>query len=245
MPVRFLGTFLDDPVAVPHPVIQTLAKQLDIGELDGLLAYRDNRLRWAHTVEIRSYYGYREFVDPSAGLTTAARMPPSRLASLARFAGTAKVTAINRLPARRRLATLAAFVHGLEATAHDDALEVLERLLRNLFGQAMTADKKARLRTLKDLDQAATTLAGACQIVLDSAWPDEQLRTQVFAKIPRDILERALEDVCSLVRPPDDVYFQEWQGRYRHIRRFLPTRLNHLRFGASPAGEPVVAAFDW
>jgi hypothetical protein len=26
--VRFLGTFLDDPVAVPHPVIQTLAKQL-------------------------------------------------------------------------------------------------------------------------------------------------------------------------------------------------------------------------
>jgi hypothetical protein len=39
--VRFLGTFLDDPVAVPHPVIQTLAKPLDIRELDGLLAYRD------------------------------------------------------------------------------------------------------------------------------------------------------------------------------------------------------------
>ena len=100
---------------------------------------------------------------------TAARIPPSRLASLARFAGTAKVTAIKRLPAIRRLATLAAFVHDLEATAHDDALEVLERLLRDRFGQAMTADKKARLRTLKDLDQAATTLAGACQIVLDSA----------------------------------------------------------------------------
>ena len=69
--VRFLGTFLDDPVAVPHPVIQTLAKQLDIGELDCLLAYRDNRLRWAHTVEIRSHYGYREFVDPAAGFRLA------------------------------------------------------------------------------------------------------------------------------------------------------------------------------
>jgi TnpA family transposase len=362
--VRFLGTFLDNPVAVPHSVIQTLAKQLDIGEVDCLLAYRDNRLRWAHTAEIRSYYGYCEFVDPSAGfrlarwlyalcwtgterpsvlfdratawllthkvllpgvsvlerfvarlrsrveirlwrmlgrgvtlaqqahleslltvpdgcrtsrldqlrtgpvtvsgpalvqallrlqvvrnfgivLPTAARIPPSRLASLARFASTAKATAINRLPAMRRLATLAAFVHCLEATAHDDALEVLERLWRDLFGQAMTADKKARLRTLKDLDQAATTLAGACKILLDSALPDKQLRTQVCATIPRDILERALEDVCSLVRPPDDVYFQEWQGRYRHIRRFLPTLLNHLCFGASPAGEPVVAAFDW
>ena len=52
-------------------------------------------------------------------------------------------------------------------------------------------------------------------------------------------------EVCSLVRPPDNVYFQELQGRYRYIRRFLPTLLNHLRFGASPAGEPVVAAFNW
>jgi hypothetical protein len=68
---RFLGTFLDDPVAVPHPVIQTLAKQLDIRELDCLLADRDNRLRWAHTVAIRSHDGYREFVDPSAGFRLA------------------------------------------------------------------------------------------------------------------------------------------------------------------------------
>ena len=35
----------------------------------------------------------------------AAGVPPSRLAALARFAGTAKVTAISRLPPVRRLAT--------------------------------------------------------------------------------------------------------------------------------------------
>jgi hypothetical protein len=183
--------------------------------------------------------------DVGIVLPTAARIPPRRLASLARVAGTAKVTAINRRPAMRRLATLAAFVHGLEATAHDDALEGLERLVRDLFGQAVTADPKARLRTLNDLDQAATTLAGACQMLRDSALPDAQRRTHVFAKIPRDLLEQAREDVRSLVRPLDDVSCQEWPGRYRPIRRFLPTLLNHLRVGASPAGEPVVAAFNW
>ncbi len=51
------------------------------------------------------------------------------------------------------LATLVAFVHCLEATAQDDALELLEALLRELFGNAIKADRKARLRTLKDLDQ--------------------------------------------------------------------------------------------
>ncbi|KPZ11093.1 hypothetical protein ALO40_200159 [Pseudomonas syringae pv. viburni] len=102
-------------------------------------------------------------------LPAAAHIPPSRIAALARFANTAKVTAINRLPASRRMATLVAFAFCLEATAHDDALEVLEALLRDLFSNAERADKKARLRSLKDLDRSAATLAAACKVVLDSS----------------------------------------------------------------------------
>jgi hypothetical protein len=46
------------------------------------------------------------------------------------------------------LATLVAFVHCLEATAQDEALEVLEMLLHDPFGHATQAYTKARLRTL-------------------------------------------------------------------------------------------------
>ena len=70
-------------------------------------------------------------------LPAAAHIPPSRIAALARFANTAKVTAINRLPASRRMATLVAFALCLEATAHDDALEVLEALLRERYTLAL------------------------------------------------------------------------------------------------------------
>jgi hypothetical protein len=111
-----------------------------------------------------------------------AHIPTTRLAALARYASTAKVSAILRLPPQRRLATLVAFVHCLEATAQDDALEVLEALLRDLFNAAIRADKKARLRSLKDLDKAAATLAGACQILLDTGFPDVELRTKLFLK---------------------------------------------------------------
>jgi Domain of unknown function (DUF4158) len=37
--VRYLGTFLDDPVSVPFEVLQTLAYQLGISSLDALPAY--------------------------------------------------------------------------------------------------------------------------------------------------------------------------------------------------------------
>jgi len=59
--VRFLGTFLEDPTAVPGAVLYTLSSQLGIADASCVLAYRKSEQRWRHTTEIRARYGYREF----------------------------------------------------------------------------------------------------------------------------------------------------------------------------------------
>ncbi len=361
--VRFLGTFLEDPVAVPSAVLQTLIRQLGVGNLDRLHDYRTGDQRWKHTAEIRERYGFRDWTDPIIGfrlsrwlyalcwtgteqsgvlfdrattwmlahkvilpgatslerfvarlrsrvesrlwkllvrdvtdqqknrledllkvspegrsswldklrtgpvrvsgpalVRTIRRLqtvrdlgielpktgiPSSRLAALARFAGTARVTAISRLPGVRRLATLVAFIHCLEATAQDDVIEVLDMLLHEFFNDAVKADKKARLRGIKDLDRSATLLASALKIVLDLKIEDSALRRRLFAKTPHKVLTEAVARVEALVRPPDDVYFSELAARYRSIRTFLPTLLQHIRFDANPAGKAVVAGFEW
>ena len=317
--VRYLGTFLDDSIDVPAPVLQTLARQLYIDLTDGMHAYRSGDQRWSHATEIRAQYGYAEITEPRIGLrltrwlyalcwtgtdrpsvlferattwlvtqkmllpgcTTleryvsrlrsrveirlwkslaqginiaqqaklesllvvpsgsrksqldrlrtgpvmissasltlallrldsvrdlgiklpaATRIPATRIAALARFAGAAKVNAILRLPNPRRLATLVAFAHCLEASAQDDALDVLDAVLRELFGTASKAEKKARLRTLKDLDQAAATLVSACRVMLDTGVSDGKLRTKLFEKISRESLERAVAR-CNCLDP--------------------------------------------
>ncbi|EXI90222.1 MAG: Transposase, TnpA family [Candidatus Accumulibacter regalis] len=362
--VRYLGTFLEDPLAVPVPVLQSLARQLRIEVGSRVLAYRAGEQRWQHRTEIRRSYGYVEITERQVGfrltrwlyalcwtgtdrpsvlferavtwlvthkvllpgcstleryiarlrsrveerlwrslgrgisgeqqkklenlllvptgsrtspldrlragpvmvnsrslvlalvrlssvrelgirLPAAARIPATRVAALARYAGTAKVGAILRLPHPRRLATLVAFAHCLEASAQHDVLKVLETILRELFGDAIKADRKARLRSLRDLDQAAATLAGACQILLDTGLPDGELRTRLLEKIPRTTLTQALEGVQSLIRPADNVYYRELDAKYRTVRCFLPALVENIRFGANAAGEPVVAAFDW
>lgn len=226
-------TRLEDLLTVPPPGRSSWLDQLRSGPVrvsGRALVQAIQRLQAVRDLGIRL---------PPAGV------PPSRLAALARFAGTAKVTAISRLPPVRRLATLVAFVHCLEATAQDDAVEVLDVLLHEFFSAAAKADQKARLRGIKDLDQAATVLATACRTVLDPTLADGDLRNTVFARIPREALAQALADVEALVRPPDDVYYRELDARYRVVRIFLPTLLRHIRFGASPAGAPVVAGLDW
>lgn len=79
-----------------------------------------------------------------------AKVPHARLQALARFAMTARVTAIHRLGEPRKQATLAAFVHLLEASAHDDTLDLFDGLMTEMFAGAVKAGQKARLRTIKD-----------------------------------------------------------------------------------------------
>ena len=360
---RFLGTFLDDPAAVPTAILIALANQLNVIDPSCVRSYFQSEQRWRHSAEIRARYGYRAFGDAGVqfrlgrwlcplcwsgtdrpgvlfehangwlinhkvllpgisvlerfvaevrsrmetrlwlrlgrDVTAAQRakldellvtaegsrysrldqlrkgpvsvsapalvralirvenvrslgiklsvknVPQSRIAALARFANTVRVTALSRLPSQRRIATLVAFTHNLEATAQDDALEVLDVLLRELFAKAQQADRKARLRTLKDLDQAASTLAQACRFLLDPSLPDSKLREHVYQTIGQDQLAQALTEVSSLVRPSNDVYYGELASKATSVKRFLPTLLRVIQFDANPVARSLIHALQW
>jgi hypothetical protein len=163
---------------------------------------------------------------------------------LARFATSAKASAIQRLPEERRLATLVAFALTLEATALDDALDLVDILITEIFSNAVKAGEKARLRTIKDLDAAASQLGQACRLVLDPLIPDAELRTAIFKAVERKDLESAIGRVASLVRPPEDPYYQELQQSWRRVRRFLPALLTTVRFSCTPAGSALAEALE-
>lgn len=172
-------------------------------------------------------------------LSVSHRIPPVRIQALARFGMSAKAGAIERLPDDRRLATLAAFAVTLESAAVDDALDLLNILLTDLFSDAEKAGKQARLRGLKDLDAAVTQLSWPCQVLLDHTVPDDQLRNTIFKSMPREDLINALAQAAALVRPPENVYYQELLRGWRRIRRFLPALLKTIHFEATPAGQAL------
>jgi hypothetical protein len=178
-------------------------------------------------------------------LSVSNRIPPGRLQTLARFANTAKASVIRKLPDTRRLATLVAFVCNLESAALDDALDLLDILITEIFSEAERASNRARLRTIKDLDAAAVQLTQVCRLVLDSTVPDAELRSAIFKALKSDDLTAAVNQVDALVRPPEDVYFRELEESYRRVRRFLPSLLHTVHFGSTPAGQGVLEALNY
>ena len=61
--VRFLGTFLTDPLEVPEVVVGHLAAQLQIDDPGCLKGYDDARTHWEHAAVIKEALGYRDFGD--------------------------------------------------------------------------------------------------------------------------------------------------------------------------------------
>ena len=360
--VRFLGTFLANPIEVPPNVIDYLAQQLGVPNTSRLSAYLDRETtRWEHADIIQRHYGYQDFstqpehwrfirwlyarawvgteapsvlfdiataqlleqkillpgvsvlerlvatvrervaqrvwkllsrlptdeqcqqldailkVDEDARQTVLDQLrrsptrhsapalvaalhrlkriraigvshlvlpnvPPSRLKVLSRAAFTSRAQTIERMPTARRMATLLAFVHDVEATAQDDALTVLELLTKELLSKSASQGKKERLRTLKDLDAAALTLSMACAVLLVPEQDADQLRETIFAQVSPVQLAAAVEQVESIARPPDDQYYPEILSRWRTVRLFLPTLLNTIDFQATQAGQPILAA---
>ena len=172
-------------------------------------------------------------------------IPASRIDALARYAGSVWAATIARMPPDRRVATLLAFARVFEATALDDALDVLDALITELSLQARRTGRQERLRTIHDLDAAALQLREACAVLLDDACRDAKLRSTIFARVSKPSLAEAVALVGTLARSPDDDNHAEQIEQYRRIRRFWPHVLRTVSFQAAPAGQPLVNALNF
>lgn len=363
--VRFLGTFLHNPLDVPFLVISYLAEQLNITDTNCLCHYLERvNTQWEHTQLIKESYGYQDFTaqpnhwrlvrwlyerawvsaeSPSVlfDITTAqllenkillpgvtaiaklissirerveqrlyfklyklpsleqikqlesliivtetsrktlldqwrtsptrisspalvnalkkmeniraveigkldiSRIPPIRIKLLAKSAFTIKAQAIARMSKVKRIAILFAFIYVLESTAIDDALDILESVIKDLLSSSEREGKKERLRTLKDLDAAALKLSRVGRIILDENCDDSQVREQVWDGITKEQLTEVIVQVEKLARLPEDNYYQELLTKWRSVRIFLPTLLRVVELDSSKAGKPIIAAWQF
>ena len=206
-----------------------------------------------------------EVQDLAQDLPRTDRLPRSRVLSLARFAGASKAQAIARLPGERRIATLLAFVRTLEASAQDDVLDLFDVVVTKILTDAEKRERDARLRSLRDLDQAALVLRDACVPLLpilkrngadtatDPAAIDAtapviavtDLLAAIAAAAAPAAIEAAMDRVGALAQPPDHLYVDELLRSYGTVTRFLPALARTVRFGANPAGGAILDAIAY
>lgn len=172
-------------------------------------------------------------------------LPEARIQSVARYAMTASVTQLARMPENKKLSILLAFIHTHRLTTLDDAIDILDMLITQMSALAKNIGQKKRLRTLKDLDKSALLLSQVCTLLIDDNIGDEGLRDTIFQCFSKQQVTDSLNVVKELVRPANAPYHQELVEQYGRVRLFLPALLNNVPFKASPSGESLLNAYRY
>jgi hypothetical protein len=188
----------------------------------------------------------QEFRQLEAKSWDTSGIPIKRLQQLARHAVAVRAQAIARMNDERRMAVLVAFVKVYTQRAQDDVIDVVDRYLTDLFAKTYRKEQRERLRTLKDLDKAARQLREACITLLEYKNPSINPKDAVFEKIPERDLIQAIRTVDSLTRPPDQTLaYSELLQHYGTVRKFLPLLMEEIELQATPAGLPVLQAWNF
>jgi TnpA family transposase len=171
-------------------------------------------------------------------------VPEGRLEALARYGMAAKAQQISQMREDRRVATLLVTAQRLEQDATDDALDVLDSLVRETTSRIDRQGVTARVKSLPALDEAARDLREALLVVLEGEYANlQELFDAMFAAVPREQLLEASDTILGLTRPAEDVRAEDLVKRYSMVRRFLPKLFDSLDLDATPAGTDVLEAW--
>lgn len=184
------------------------------------------------------------------------KLPPNRLAALARYGLGSKATSLQRASEPKRTAMLTAVMRHLEAKAIDDALELFAVLMSTkLISAAKRLTNKQRLSTLPQLEKASRITARISQVFMEElehiheagVAVDPAAMWRALEEIaPRTQLWSAATTVASLVPADDDsaeiATRAALANRYNTVRPFLSMLGDTRMLSAAPAGEQILAA---
>ncbi|MBU3071380.1 Tn3 family transposase [Aestuariicella sp. G3-2] len=221
-----------DSLTVPGPTEHTSV-------LDYLRSPVDNVNSTSILAVLQRLSMVRELAVNSIDLSS---LPSNRVLNLAKRTMKAHAINIRRMTAAQRPAFLVAFAQYMEVKLIDDSLDLFEAFIADIQRQARLQAQKHRLRTLKDLDEAALLLAQACDVLLDGGVEAHDLRGKAFSLVSSKKIGAAIETVRSLARPRGDQYQTEWIAQYNRIKRFLPRLMQAIDFHSTNDGTPVLNA---
>ncbi len=233
------------PTAEQHASLEGLLTVPEGNRSSHLDRLRHSPTRISSTALVRAVQRFEDIQAVGVRELSLAHVPPSRLKTLGRYAASVWAPTIARMPDDRRIATLLAFARTMATTALDDALDLLDLMITDILAKAKKLGQTERLRTVRDLDEAALRLREACAILFDDVCADAQVRNTVFTHVPRGHLADAMDTVAALTRPPDDNYYQELVTQYGRVRRFLPRLVRVIPFQSTSAGQPVLDALHF
>lgn len=167
-------------------------------------------------------------------------IPEGKVKVLANYAFKAKAQLIQRMSEQKKLALLVAFVFIYKRKAMDEQILALSNFYETAFRRAKNIESKEQLRTIKDLDRAASTLSDIVELVMSECYGNSEtpIRDRILKKYSEESVATAVSQVRQLVKNDrEPIAISELLNTYRKFRKFIPDILTTLTFDSNNYGN--------
>jgi TnpA family transposase len=163
---------------------------------------------------------------------------------LAREGGQSTVQHLAELEPLRRYATLTALVLELTATLTDEALNMFEHLIGQLFKKSERTHAEQFHASGKSINEKVRLYARVGQAVIEARSSGGDVFAAIEAVLPWPKFESTVAEAQTLAQPEDFDYLALLDQRYSSVRKFAPLLLAHFEFHAALVAAELLQALN-
>jgi TnpA family transposase len=150
--------------------------------------------------------------------------------------------ALQRIAPERRYPILLAFLHQMLEEIVDEAIDLFDGCLADAERRARRAREAFHASIAQATNEKLRLFQEVGSIVLDTAIPDDQVRAQIYGRVPPGQLQAEVADCQRLVRPHATSAVDFFVQRYQYLRQFAPAFLDTFSFRSSQPHDPLLEA---
>src|SRR5712692_7429364 len=169
---------------------------------------------------------------------------PNRAKWLAQIGWKSTNQYLQRLSPERRYPILVAFLQQALFHHTDVAVELFDQCVWGCHSEAKQELEEFRTAMARSTNDKLRLLRELGHVLLDDTIEDPDVRAVSFERVPKQVLQAALEETQGLIRPRPDDTIDFFGKRYSYLRQFVPSFLQTLTLRAQGPDDTVLRAVE-
>src|SRR5262245_29701803 len=157
-----------------------------------------------------------------------ANLNPNRAKWLAQIGWKSTNQHLQRMPPRRRYPVLVAFLQQALLHHTDVAVELFDQCMWGCHSEARQELEEFRKAIARSTNEKLKLFRELGHILLDDEIEDPDVRAMSFERVPKKVLQAAIDETQGLIRPRPDDAIDFLGKRYSDLRQFVPLWLQTL-----------------
>ena len=173
-----------------------------------------------------------------------ASLNPNRAKWLAQIGWKSTNQHLQRMPPLRRYPVLVAFLQQALLHHTDVAVELFDQCVWACHSEARQELEEFRNAVARSTNEKLKLFRELGHVLLDDDIEDPDVRSVSFERVPKKVLQEAIDETQGLIRPRPDEAIDFFGKRYSYLRQFVPLLLHTLTLRAQGPDDTVLRAVE-